>query len=152
MQARLVATDARNPAPSTVATRAVMRANRGRDTGPELELRRRLRAGGIFGYRLNRRIGPVRPDIVFGPSRVAVFVHGCYWHRCPICRHPLPRTNRSFWRAKFVANRQRDRRVSGVLRRLGWTIVVIWAHELDGPSSAVKKVAGAIARYSPAID
>ena len=146
MPSILVATDPRNPPPSSFATRAVMRANRGRDTGPELALRRALRSSGIVGYRLNRRIAGVRPDISFGVARVAVFVHGCYWHRCPTCGYSLPKTNREFWKAKFRRNRARDRRVEGDLDEHGWRVVTLWAHELDNPSAAVTRVAAALRR------
>jgi DNA mismatch endonuclease (patch repair protein) len=146
---QLVATDARNPAPTSLAVRAVMRANRGRDTGPELELRRNLRALGLIGYRLNRRIGHVRPDIAFGPAQVAVFVHGCYWHRCPVCRYPLPRSNVEFWRSKFRANQARDQRSARELRRLGWRVITVWAHEIGargGRFVAARRVANAVMR------
>src|SRR5687767_14563878 len=103
----LTATDPRNPAPSSLAVRNVMLANRGRGTTPERVLARALRLGGAVGYRLHRRVEGIRPDLVFGRGKVAVFVHGCFWHGCRVCRLPLPATNRAFWAAKFARNRAR---------------------------------------------
>lgn len=147
MPSALVATDPRNPPPSSAATRAVMRANRGTGTGPELLLRRALRSKGLVGYRVNRRIGRVRPDIVFGPGRVAVFVHGCYWHRCPECAFRLPKSNTAFWRAKFAANRARDSRTRRELESVGWKVIVAWAHEIaDSPDTIAARVGTAMQR------
>lgn len=126
----LDATDPRNPAPSSLATRSVMIANIGRGTSPELALRRALRAAGARGYRLNFRAEGVRPDIVFTRQRVAVFVHGCFWHRCPTCRFAVPKSNREFWLAKFRRNRARDRAKSRTLERAGWRVVEVWEHEI----------------------
>lgn len=147
--ARLYATDPRNPAPSSLAVRAVMLANRGKDTGPELLLRRLLRTNGMRGYRLHRRIGGTRPDITFGPERVAVFVNGCYWHRCPTCRYPLPNSHRSFWRTKFLRNRARDAKKSRELASLGWLVMTVWGHELEQrPTLIAKRIAASLIRRS----
>ena len=81
----------------------MMRANRAKNTTPELVLRRELSQRGLRGYRLHRKGVPGRPDLSFGPQRLAIFVNGCYWHRCPRCQLPLPRTHTDFWRAKFEA-------------------------------------------------
>ena len=126
----LTATDRRNPDPTSFNARVSMIGNVGRGTTPELSLRKALHAAGIGGYRLNRRIEGVRPDIVFGPSRVAIFVHGCFWHRCLTCRHPLPRSHREFWLAKFRRNRQRDRQKRRVLESADWRVIEVWEHEV----------------------
>lgn len=115
-----------------------MRANRARDTAPELSLRRSLRAEGYVGYRVAWRVGRTRPDIVFVGKRVAIFVHGCFWHRCPECRLQLPRSNREFWKAKFRSNRGRDRRKRTELELAGWRVLEIFecwlkAHPLKLP-------------------
>ena len=94
-----------NPPPSSPAVRTSMRANRARDTGPELRLRRALREAGYGGYRLNWRKAPGRPDIAYPGRRVAIFVHGCYWHHCPRCTQPPESTE--FWARKFELNRER---------------------------------------------
>ena len=137
----LVATDRRNPDPSSLAARVTMLANVGRGTSPEVALRRALRAAGARGYRVNFRAEGVRPDIVFTRQRVAVFVHGCFWHRCPACRYPLPRSHREFWLAKFRRNRQRDREKRRTLELAGWRVVEVWEHEVrDDPRRATRIV------------
>jgi DNA mismatch endonuclease (patch repair protein) len=109
-----------------------MLANRGRNTGPELEFRRQLRAAGFLGYRLHWRTSAgIRPDVVFTARRIALFVHGCFWHGCPTCRLQRPKTHSEFWQAKFRANRSRDRRKRRVLESDGWRVVEVWSHELE---------------------
>lgn len=107
------------------------------NSGPEVALRRVLHRDG-FRYRLHRRDLPGRPDLAFGPSRVAVFVDGCYWHACP--EHgTLPKNNREWWRQKFEATRQRDRRKDADLAALGWVSIHVWEHE--HPVEAAARVA-----------
>lgn len=103
-----------------------MQANKGRDTGPELVVRRVLHSLG-YRFRLCRQDLPGRPDIILPRLRVAVFVHGCFWHR-HTCRFGAvePATRPEFWRAKFAANVARDRRVCRALRREGWRVIVVW--------------------------
>jgi DNA mismatch endonuclease, patch repair protein len=115
-----------NPSASSENVRKVMRANRARDTGPELELRRALCRSGIVGYRVNLKGIPGRPDIAFTRAKVAVFVHGCFWHHCPQCNRHLPKSHSTFWRRKFQLNRERDRRKRRMLVGLGWTVLEIW--------------------------
>ena len=121
-----------------------MRANRGRDTGPELALRRLLHAEG-FRFRVDYRIDLVncraRPDIVFPRAKVAVFVDGCFWHGCP--EHAeWPAENAEFWREKILGNRARDDRQTSALRAAGWKVIRVWEHEL--PADALALVAGAL--------
>lgn len=103
-----------------------MRAIKGRDTGPELIVRRLLYAMG-YRFRLHRRELPGLPDVVVARLRVAVFVHGCFWHR-HACRRGRsePGTRRAFWRAKFAGNVERDKRAVRALRREGWRVLVVW--------------------------
>lgn len=107
-----------------------MRGNRGRDTGPEMAVRRLLHARG-FRYRVD--LAPVpgvrrRADIVFTRARVAAFIDGCFWHGCP--EHATwPRTNADFWRQKIEGNRERDRDTDQRLREAGWTVLRFWEHE-----------------------
>ncbi|MCI4326220.1 MAG: very short patch repair endonuclease [Thermoplasmata archaeon] len=107
-----------------------MRANRGKDTSPELLLRQSLRDTGGAGYRLHSRAIPGRPDIAYFGPRIAVFVHGCFWHRCPKCAIGRPKSHSEFWEGNFAANAERDRRVSRVLRSEGWLVVIVWEHEV----------------------
>ena len=126
-----------------------MRANRAKDTGPELRLRRALWAAGLRGYRKNVRGLPGTPDVVYGRARLAVFVHGCYWHQCPRCaRNRTPKTNALYWRAKFAANAERDARHLGDLDGMGWRTLVIWECELKDLPSAVARVREALGNPS----
>jgi DNA mismatch endonuclease (patch repair protein) len=108
-----------------------MRANRAHDTGPERRLRRALREAGLGGYRLNWKKAPGRPDIAYPGRRLAIFVHGCYWHHCPHCHPKLPKSNPEFWARKFELNRERDARKIDRLMELGWTAVAVWEHEIQ---------------------
>lgn len=118
--------DGRAPVPKKESTSRVMSANRGRATGPEVALRQALRRAGVSGFRVNQKGLPGRPDLAFTRARVAVFVHGCFWHRCPYCRLPLPKSHTAFWSAKFERNRARDIAKGAGLREAGWRVVVVW--------------------------
>lgn len=112
------------------ATRSrMMSAIRGRDTAPERAVRRYLHGAGLR-FRLDGAGLPGRPDIVLPRHRVAVFVHGCFWHRHRGCRFTTtPSTNADFWKAKFARNVARDSANEAKLRALGWMPLVIWACE-----------------------
>jgi len=116
-----------------------MQAIHGKRTGLEVKLELALRTGGVKGYARNAMTPVGRPDFVFGRERVALFVHGCFWHRCPVCRLPLPKSHRAFWSAKFRRNRARDKEVRNRLRVRGWTVLEVWGHEL-GDSDRVASV------------
>lgn len=105
-----------------------MRANR-RVSGAETSFRRALWSVGARGFHRGERL-PGRPDVVFPAVRLAVFVHGCYWHRCPECRLPEPKANAEFWRSKFDANGVRDRAATDALSAAGWRVETVWEHEL----------------------
>lgn len=108
------------------ATRHVMQANKSKDTGPELLLRQGLRDAGLPGYRLHWKKAAGKPDVTYPGRKVAIFVNGCFWHRCPHCDLPSPKSNVEFWSAKFSRNRERDRRVWRELVDAGWWVLVIW--------------------------
>lgn len=112
---------------------------RGRDTKPEMRVRRALHATGLR-YRLQAKELPGRPDIVFRGARVAVFVHGCFWHRHPGCAHArMPKSRLDFWEPKLTANAERDRRHIEKLEAAGWRIVTVWECETrDAPTLAAK--------------
>ena len=127
--------------PSTTHATATMRANRRRDTKPEVAIRSLLHRRG-FRFRVDRMVqmdhGRARPDIVFSRARLAVFVDGCYWHNCP--EHgELPRANREFWRTKFERNVARDRQQTEALTAEGWQVLRIWEHE--DPEAAADRIA-----------
>lgn len=104
----------------------VMRANRPRDTKPEILVRKYLRVNGLIGYRLNYKKAPGRPDICFVGKKIAIFVHGCFWHRCPRCSGGLPKSNTEFWKKKFELNEARDKAKIGALEGMGWKVFVVW--------------------------
>jgi len=122
----------RPPVASSPAVRAVMRANRAKGTGPELALRRALSALGVRGYEAQPSNLPGRPDFVFRRARLAIFVHGCFWHRhgCRKGSSRLPRANREYWKVKFRLNVQRDQRKMEALLAKGWFVLVIWECEI----------------------
>lgn len=99
---------------------------RGRDTAPELMVRRLVHRLG-YRFRLHRRDLPGTPDLVFPGRGKVVFVHGCFWHRHESCRFAYePKSNIEFWRRKFAANQERDARVRGELERMNWQVLTIW--------------------------
>lgn len=107
---------------------------KGKDTKPELVLRRALWAQGLR-YRLNYKL-PGRPDIVFIGARVVVFVDGCFWHGCPI--HSVqPKSNVEFWKSKLSGNKERDLLVSSRLEAMGWRVLRFWEHEISEELGAV---------------
>lgn len=115
----------------------VMRSNKAKNTRPELTVRKALRTKGLRGYRLHPKKVPGRPDICFIGKRVAIFVNGCFWHRCPHCRLPLPKTNREFWRKKFLRNIERDRLKEERLIGDGWTVLTFWECEIKRDTKSI---------------
>ncbi|MHC2018695.1 very short patch repair endonuclease [Methylobacterium sp. CM6247] len=112
--------------PPTPARTALMKKVRQRDTKPEIVVRRVAHALG-FRFRLHRRDLPGSPDLVLPRHKVAVFVHGCFWHRHPGCRSAsTPKANAEFWSDKFDRNVERDARKERELRALGWRVLIIW--------------------------
>lgn len=115
------------------ARSALMSRIRGRDTKPELAVRRYLHARGLR-YVPNDSSLPGKPDLAFKSRKVAVFVHGCFWHGHVGCaKAQIPKTRSAYWCTKIVANKTRDRRVEARLRRMGWRVLVVWQCKI-GPS------------------
>jgi DNA mismatch endonuclease, patch repair protein len=123
----------RTPPPSNETVSRVMRRMGRRNTAPELALRRELTRLGLR-YRLHRPDLPGRPDICFGPARVAVFVDGCFWHSCPD-HGVLPKANRDWWAVKLARNEERDRQKDQALAAAGWLAVHVWEHEDPVPAA-----------------
>jgi DNA mismatch endonuclease (patch repair protein) len=122
-----------------------MRAIRRADTKPELLLRRRLWARGAR-YRLEKRVGKARPDLLFARARVAVFVDGCFWHGCPVHYRP-PTGNAPYWRGKIERNRARDVRNTRELVAAGYQVVRLWECDVKAdPEAAVEQVLAAVHR------
>lgn len=126
----------------TPATRSrMMAAIGGRNTAPELAVRKGLHAAGLR-FRLHRRGLPGRPDIVLPKYRSVVFVHGCFWHRHRGCRFATtPASNAEFWRQKFEGNVKRDKRQRVALRGLGWQVFTVWECQARSISVQEKLIA-----------
>ena len=103
----------------------VMARIRGRDTGPELYVRRAVWRQG-FRYRLHVKRLPGTPDLVLAQYRVALFVHGCFWHRHGCAKSNRPSSNQEYWDSKFKRNVARDAENQAKLRQMGWTVVTLW--------------------------
>lgn len=112
-----------------------MRRVKGRDTGPELTVRRLLWDAG-YRYRLHRKDLPGKPDIVLPGRRAVVFVHGCFWHGHDCARGARqPKANADYWKAKIARNVDRDARVQADLIDIGWRPVTVWECELKDPAA-----------------
>ncbi len=119
---------------------ALMSRIRGKDTKPELAVRRVAHALG-YRFRLHRRDLPGAPDLVFPRLRKTVFVHGCFWHRHPGCRYAYcPKSHWVFWRKKFSANVARDQNALRMLRGHGWDVLVIWECQTDDISALTRRL------------
>lgn len=121
--------------PTDSARSAQMALVRSRDTKPEMRVRRALHAAGLR-YRLHDRRLPGSPDLVFPSRRVALFVHGCFWHRhagCSAAR--LPKSRLEFWEPKLTGNVLRDQRQREALESAGWTVLVVWECETKDPNA-----------------
>ena len=104
---------------------------RGRDTKPEMLIRRGLHVRGLR-YRLHDRTLPGRPDLVFPQYHTVVFIHGCFWHAHGCALSKLPSTRQDFWKGKLAGNVVRDRKAIGALQSDGWRVLVIWECALRG--------------------
>ena len=121
----------------------IMAKVKSKDTGPELEVRRRLHRAG-YRFRLHRADLPGSPDLLLPRFRVALFVHGCFWHWHGCKRSRMPKSNVEYWTAKIERNATRDRKTRGALERLGWKHRVIWECEV---SAGVERLCDELAGY-----
>ena len=113
---------------------------RGKDTKPEIRVRKGLHARG-FRFRLQDRKLPGRPDITLPKYGVAIMVNGCFWHGHKGCRYATkPRTNPEFWEAKIARNRHRDEVTTAHLEALGWTVITVWECELRGKAASEARI------------
>lgn len=129
---------------SSTQRRLCMSRNRGRDTGPEMLLRRALWREG-YRYRVQSDL-PGKPDVVFPRNKLAIFVDGCFWHSCP--EHGAsPKTNSEFWHEKLDRTVERDKEVSSLLKYNGWHVIRLWEHEIKQDLDlVVGRVATALGR------
>ena len=123
--------DGRAPIPEKESISKIMSSIRGKNTKPEIILRKALFQSNLSGYRLHWKKAPGRPDISYPRLKVAIFVNGCYWHRCPYCNPPLPKTHIEFWSEKFQKNVERDKRKTDELRKLKWKVLVFWECQIE---------------------
>ncbi len=116
----------------------------GRDTAPEMRVRRYLHNLG-FRYRLHAKELPGKPDLIFPRAKVAVFVHGCFWHMHS-CKYgkPAPATNQSFWAEKRRGNVARDRKNRRLLRAEGWQVFEIWECRTRHPETLIGSLASLV--------
>ena len=122
--------DKRSPNSTSELRSRIMSAIKAKNTKPELLVRSLLSASGVRGYRLHQKNIPGRPDISLQRRKIAIFIHGCFWHRCPVCDKRYPKSNRDYWLPKLRANVERDTRKSKELKKAGWKVLIIWEHEL----------------------
>ena len=131
------------PPPSDKRTRSRMRRQSRRDTKPEILLRKALSRHGLR-YRVDYAAVPSersKADIAFPGIKLAIFVHGCFWHGCPEHHRPT-KSNTKWWADKIAANRQRDQETASALQAASWTIVRVWEHE--APDIAAKRIASLV--------
>jgi DNA mismatch endonuclease (patch repair protein) len=122
-----------------------MQGNRAKGTKPELALVDALKRHGIRRFLSNAAELPGRPDIAFPPNKLAVFVHGCFWHRCPRHTSSLPKSNREYWELKFRLNKERDKRKLRELKGIGWRALVVWECEIrEDVAACVERIQSAI--------
>jgi len=121
----------------------IMGRIRGKDTKPEMAVRRLLHQLG-FHFRLHRKDLPGTPDIALPRHKIAVLVHGCFWHRhtCRDGKHP--KSNSRYWESKIADNQCRDRRQKLALRRLGWKVITVWECEIRKPETLQKRLSKAL--------
>lgn len=134
--------DTRSPA----QRRHIMQSVKSRNTKPEIVVRKALHGLG-FRFRIHRADLPGKPDIVLPRWRVAVNVHGCFWHghRCRYGR--LPKSNIDFWKKKIRLNKERDRRVIMELRKLGWSSITIWQCQTKHADRLIQRLVTMLSRF-----
>ncbi|MHC3994339.1 very short patch repair endonuclease [Thiomicrolovo sp. ZZH C-3] len=126
--------DGRAPIPENEQISKTMSSIKAKNTKPEILLRKALWHSGIKGYRLHWKKAPGKPDIAFPGKKIAIFVNGCFWHRCPYCNPSMPKVNRGFWEEKFKKNVERDKKKIKELQKEHWRVLVIWECQIKKDS------------------
>jgi DNA mismatch endonuclease (patch repair protein) len=117
-----------------------MRRILGKDTGPEIAVRRLVHRMG-YRYRLHAKDLPGKPDLIFRSSKKVIFVHGCFWHQHQGCRHGrLPLSRRDYWETKLSRNAARDRKHAIALQQLGWQLLIIWECEISQTERLIQRL------------
>lgn len=121
-----------------------MAAVHGKNTSPELRVRRMLHSMG-FRFRLNKKNLPGKPDIVLPKYQLCIFVHGCFWHQHSGCkRATVPETRKEFWGKKFCKTKERDKKSLIELQKLGWRVQTIWECETKNPDKLAMIIANSL--------
>lgn len=128
--------DKRSPTAKSTRVSENMSRIKGKDTKPELLLRKALYQAGVRGYRKNYKKLPGKPDIVFLRKRIALFVQGCFWHGCETCGRRTPTHNSAYWMNKIDKNIARDKDNNEKLQAMGYIVVEIWEHQLKNDLKA----------------
>ena len=116
---------------------------RGKNTAPEIMLRKAVRK---LGYPYRLQYGRYKMDLAFTSKGVAVFVDGCFWHKCPL-HFRIPKSNKRFWRKKIFGNARRDKRTTVELRKKGWLVLRFWEHQVKKkPAVVARKIGNAISK------
>lgn len=118
--------DGRAPIPESELTSKIMSKIKAKNTKPEIIFRKALWKDGLKGYRIHWKKVAGKPDIAFPGRKIAIFINGCFWHRCPKCNPPFPNTHQDFWKNKFQKNKERDKKKINDLQEDGWKVIVIW--------------------------
>ncbi len=134
-----------SPAASSPATRASMKGNKSVNTKPEWKLTKMLGDAGITGFVINHQELPGTPDVAFMDAKISLFMHGCFWHRCPYCKPHFPESNKQYWEVKFARNKLRDIQVRKELRQMRWKPIVIWECQLiKNPRRVLSRIINAL--------
>jgi DNA mismatch endonuclease, patch repair protein len=128
---------------------AVMALIRGHgNKATELRLITIFRAFAITGWRRKQKLFG-KPDFVFRKQRLVIFVDGCFWHGCPKC-YRRPGSNKKYWEAKFIQNRERDKEVNRLLRKSRWRVIRLWEHELEKkPEACIHRIIKVLENAAP---
>ena len=130
-----------SPKASSKNVSKVMKANKASGTKIEVVFKDVLRREGLKNFTSNPKNVIGRPDIAFVKYSIAVFIHGCFWHHCPKCKLPIPKTHRSFWKLKFERNAERDERKRKELQDMGWKVFEFWEHDIKkNPDKLAKRI------------
>lgn len=136
--------DGRAPIPEREIISKIMSSIRGKNTKPELTLRKALWKNRLGGYRVHWKKVAGCPDICYPGRKIAIFVNGCFWHKCPHCKLQIPKAHNEYWKRKLLRNVQRDKRKEKELRDMGWKVIIFWECEIKKDLSKIlKKIAKA---------